>query len=117
MNDFAKNVELKESPSRRAVDKSQIYRVKFREGRQPCSVVSNIQNLRDGELVMVQTDHGLEPAAVHGGRILSPEPGRKKAAAIVRRANREEMAKYAHWLKREEEHTTAKRRKICQLNR
>ncbi|NOX25252.1 MAG: hypothetical protein GXP59_03890 [Deltaproteobacteria bacterium] len=108
---------LKEPPtSHRAVDDPQIYRIKFREGRQPRSVVCNIQNLRDGELVMVQTDHGLEPAVVFGFSISSPEPGRKKSATIVRRANREEIEKYTNWVKREEEAFAACLRKIDELS-
>jgi cell fate regulator YaaT (PSP1 superfamily) len=108
MNNAAKNAVLQEPPPpppapRASAKETKIYRVKFRQGRKPHAAVCKIANLVDGELVMVQTDHGLEPAVIFGFSISFPELARKRLANIVRRANREEIDKYANWTKREED--------------
>jgi len=82
------------------------YRVRFRKGEQIHFSVSKIFDLEIGELVMVQTDHGLEPASIAEHGISFQEGGFKAPKAsynIVRRANREENDKYANLILREQE--------------
>ena len=82
------------------------YTIQFRPGDQFFSAVSRIQNLKVNELVMVQTEHGLEPATVHGKTLPCPgrtEPERLGSHLIVRRGNRDETEKFARLLDREQE--------------
>ncbi len=82
------------------------------------SAISKIRNIRDNELVMIKTDHGLEPASIAGFSASYPEDTRNKLAIynIVRRANREEIDKYVNWVKREEDAFVACRNKIEELS-
>ena len=81
------------------------YRIHFREEEQIFSADSRIPNLKAGEIAMIQTDHGLEPAHVLGfGPSLSSTPDSKTIAAsynIVRRGTREEAEKYSNLVVRE----------------
>ncbi|MHB1014628.1 MAG: PSP1 domain-containing protein [Desulfurivibrionaceae bacterium] len=82
------------------------YTIQFRPGDQFFSAVSRIQNLKIDELVMAQTEHGLEPATVHARTL--PCPGRTEPQGlgthlIVRRGTRDEIEKFARLLEREEE--------------
>ncbi|MHB8987510.1 MAG: PSP1 domain-containing protein [Desulfobulbia bacterium] len=82
------------------------YTIHFRPGDQFFSAVSRIQNLKVGELVMVQTEHGLEPATVRARTL--PCPGRTApeelgSHLIVRRGTRDETEKFARLLERERE--------------
>ena len=82
------------------------YTIQFRPGDQFFSAVSRIQNLKVGELVMAQTEHGLEPATVHSRTL--PCPGRTTPEGlgshlIVRRGTRDEIEKFARLLEREQE--------------
>jgi len=82
------------------------YTIHFRPGDQFFSAVSRIQNLKVGELVMVQTEHGLEPATVRARTL--PCPGRTAPEGlgshlIVRRGTRDEIEKFARLLERERE--------------
>ncbi|MDG4475716.1 PSP1 domain-containing protein [Thiovibrio frasassiensis] len=82
------------------------YTVHFRPGDQFFSAVSRIQNLKVNELVMVQTEHGLEPATVHARTLPCPgrtEPERLGSHLIVRRGTRDETEKFARLLEREQE--------------
>lgn len=73
------------------------YKVQFRPAEQICSAATRLQGLLKNEIVMVQTDHGLEPARVLGigpewpARDSSKETG---ALTIIRRATRDETAKF-----------------------
>ena len=73
------------------------YKVQFRPAEQICSASTRLQGLQKTEAVMVQTDHGLEPALV---RAIVPEwpeqePSKETAPlTIIRRATRDETAKY-----------------------
>ena len=87
------------------------YYVRSRTGTPALSAVSRIRGLHRDELVMVQTDHGLEPATVTGpGPDFSEEPDILKGQVsytITRRANREEVDKFENLLAREADaHTT-----------
>ena len=82
------------------------YKIRFRHNEQVFSASSQIQNLKIGELAMIQTDHGLEPA-----RILSLGPQSdpagdqavKTAYVMQRRASRDEMEKYERLVAKERE--------------
>jgi cell fate regulator YaaT (PSP1 superfamily) len=73
------------------------YKVQFRPADQICSASTRLQGLQKNEAVMVQTDHGLEPARV---LVIVPawpeaEPAKETGPlAIIRRATRDETAKY-----------------------
>jgi len=119
MNISEKNLLLEVPPDPRPEpEQPKIYRIRFREGMPFHSAISKIQNIRDNELVMIKTDHGLEPASIVGFSASYPEETRKKLAIynIVRRANREESNKYANWVKREEDAFEACRKKIEELS-
>ncbi len=82
------------------------YTIQFRPGDQFFSAVSRIQNLKIDELVMAQTEHGLEPATVHARTLPCPgrtEPQGLATHLIVRRGTRDEIEKFARLLEREEE--------------
>ena len=82
------------------------YTVQFRPGEQLYSAVSRIPNLKFHEIVMIQTDHGLEPGAIHAKTPACPnrtEPERLGTFLIVRRANRDEVEKFDRLIEREQE--------------
>ena len=89
------------------------YYIRFRPGTPAVSAASRITNLVREEMVMVQTDHGLEPATVTGTGPQLDVPGSesKQTAShlIVRRANRDELPKIERLIEREAEAFT-----ICQ---
>jgi cell fate regulator YaaT (PSP1 superfamily) len=73
------------------------YKVQFRPAEQLVSASTRLQELQKAEVVMVQTDHGLEPARVRSMVPLWPEeePSQDTGLlAIARRATRDEAAKY-----------------------
>ncbi|MBW2483729.1 MAG: hypothetical protein JRF05_00025 [Deltaproteobacteria bacterium] len=72
------------------------FKVQFRPAEQICSAATKLQGLRKDEVVMVQTDHGLEPARILVVIPLWPEPkpARQFPLTIVRRATRDETAKF-----------------------
>ena len=73
------------------------YKVQFRPAEQLWSASTRLQGLLKNEVVMVQTDHGLEPAVALCIVPLWPEPEASRDAiplTIVRRATRDEAAKY-----------------------
>lgn len=73
------------------------YKIQFRPDEQIFTAGSKIPSLNKGEVVMVSTDHGQEPAVVRGLAPRFPkeadvkEPG---AYLIARRATRDEIVKY-----------------------
>ncbi len=71
------------------------YRVRFRPEELVHTACSRISNLQKGDIVMIQTDHGPEPATVLGPSICWPE-SKTKASAINRRASRGEAGKLAN---------------------
>ena len=73
------------------------YKVQFRPGEQVWSASTRLQELHKDEIVMVQTEHGLEPARIIAIVPLWPEPQPPKETAsltIVRRATRDEAVKH-----------------------
>ena len=91
------------------------YYVRFRANTPAVSAASRITNLAREEMVMVQTDHGLEPATVTSAGPQLDLPGKesKQTASymIVRKANREELPKITRLMEREAEAFT-----ICQTH-
>jgi cell fate regulator YaaT (PSP1 superfamily) len=83
-----------------------IYKIRFRKHEHIFSASSQITNLKTGEEVMIQTDHGPEPAKVTGlGPLLDPEaePPIKTAHILQRRCTRDEIEKYERLIEREDE--------------
>lgn len=83
------------------------YRIQFRASEQIFSAMSRIPNLKAGEIVMVQAEHGLEPATVIGfgpSSLCLPE-GMDLGATytLVRRGTRDEIEKYYNLIQREKE--------------
>lgn len=82
------------------------YTIRFRPGDQFFSAVSRIQNLKINELVMAQTEHGIEPAMIHARTQACPgrtDPTGLGSHLIVRRGTRDETEKFARLLEREKE--------------
>lgn len=82
------------------------YAIRFRPNQHTFSSASRITNLLPGDAVMVQSDHGLEPARVEGAGSISPTETTEQPQAsffIVRRANREEEEKFGNLIDRERE--------------
>lgn len=87
-------------------EQNKFYRIRFRAARQAHSAYSRIQNIKAGEIVMVQTDHGLEPATTIASGVLLPIEEFKKPPAlcnIVRRGSREEAEKFENLINREQD--------------
>ncbi len=74
----------------------QFYRIRFRVDGQEFTAGADLANLKRDEVVMVKTDHGLEPAAVYG--FAPPGPGseaeRKASFEISRRPTTDEESRY-----------------------
>jgi len=74
------------------------FKVQFRPEEQVFSALTRLQGLHKNEVVMVQTDHGLEPARVLSGIPEWPaeEPGGQagQQLTIVRRGTRDETVKF-----------------------
>ncbi|MEJ2689262.1 MAG: regulatory iron-sulfur-containing complex subunit RicT [Deltaproteobacteria bacterium] len=102
----AEVAQKKEDGSAEEQRQFRTYAIRFRPNQHPFSSVSRITNLRFDEAVMIQSDHGLEPARVGNvGSISSTETAEQPRASffIVRRANREEEEKYGNLIERERE--------------
>ncbi len=84
------------------------YRIRFREDGQEFTAESLMQGLLRNEVVMVKTDHGLEPALVAGTAPSCRNCGEKRGASYVigRRLTREEMQRFGG-LATAEEHAFA----------
>ncbi|MFW8600276.1 PSP1 domain-containing protein [Desulfobacterota bacterium M19] len=87
----------RQADSPKSSRKKRIYLLRFRAGQHLWSALSTLDDLKLEDVVMVQSDHGLEPAIIaKGGMYLSPENKRESPAdnKIVRRARREEIDKF-----------------------
>jgi len=104
--------QLPETPVTTPTEQQKLYHISFRTGQQPKAALSKIQDLAKGETVMVQTDHGQEPAQVCGsGIMMTPvEIGKPlELLTIMRRASTEELGKFQNLLQRERD-----ARRYCQ---
>ena len=84
------------------------YYVRFRENTPSCSAASRIADISKGEVVMIQTDHGLEPAKTTGSGPadlagIGDSSKQKASYLLTRKANREEVAKFDRLVEREQE--------------
>ena len=82
------------------------YKIQFRKSGSIFSGASRIPNLKPDEIIMAQTDHGLEPARiVWPSTRLDLDEGKDVPASYIvsRRANREEVSKYQRLMEREQE--------------
>lgn len=89
-----------------------LYHVRFREGLQPKAASSKLLDLVRGDAVIVQTDHGPEPAHVCGSGIeLTPLEISKplELLNIIRHTSNEEIGRYQNLLQREQD-----ARRYCQ---
>ena len=108
------NVVQEEAPQEASAPKEQLklYHVRFRDGLQPKAASSKLLDLVRGDAVMVQTDHGPEPAQVCGSGIeLEPINLDKppELLNIIRRSNNDEISRYQNLLQREDD-----ARRYCQ---
>lgn len=72
------------------------YRIRFRKTGQEFTVQSHLDNLKKGDVVMVRTDHGPEPAFIACRASSATVPGMHRGVSYVvtRRATREEEDKF-----------------------
>lgn len=79
-----------------AVEEEVFYRIQFREGGQQSTAVAAIPGLLAGTTVIVQTDHGFEPARIARYSAMCGCKGQNRQASytIMRLANSEELEKY-----------------------
>ncbi|MCI5148968.1 MAG: hypothetical protein D3916_06200 [Candidatus Electrothrix sp. MAN1_4] len=74
------------------------YRIQFREQGQEYTAQSNEPDLRNGDIVMADTEHCLEPVTIISKTARATEPGVKRGFSytILRRATPEEKNKCGH---------------------
>ena len=105
MSEALANIEELPQESNQNVlsEMSKFYQIKFRQKGHIYSASSKIQNLANKELVMLQTDHGQEPAEICGQGVVLPLNVDKPPAlyTIARRASRDEIAKFDNLVQRE----------------
>ncbi len=72
------------------------YRIRFRKLGQEFTLETHLPGLKYGDVVMVKTDHGPEPAFIVAKAPASPEPDMERRVSWVatRKANREEEEKF-----------------------
>jgi len=96
-----------EEESQQASPVSRWFTIQFRHHEQIHMADAQNHNLQEGDCVMVNTDHGPEPARITG---LGPQPilvgdlaDLHPSLTIIRRCNRDEQEKYTRLVQREEE--------------
>lgn len=79
-----------------ADDEEIFYRIQFREGGQQSTAVATISGLLAGTVIIVQTDHGLEPARIARYSAMCGCKGQNRQASytILRLAESDELEKY-----------------------
>jgi cell fate regulator YaaT (PSP1 superfamily) len=101
-----KNQKEPTPPAAPAPEDTYLYQVQFRENEQISSASSKINNLTAGELVMIKTDHGLEPATIIKNKptcLRKLHPEITATHLLLRRCNFEEIKKFKRLLGREQE--------------
>ncbi|MFH1215207.1 MAG: regulatory iron-sulfur-containing complex subunit RicT [Pseudomonadota bacterium] len=101
---FGYNYTMEQELQAEPVKQEKLYKIQFREKGPIFSATSQIHNLKIKEMVMIQTDHNLEPAKVMGlGPLL--DEGRKLNTpyTLLRRGSRDEIEKYDRLVEREQE--------------
>ena len=98
MNQQPEKHQQKPQPERKHEEQPlSYYKVRFRHAEHDFSAATRLQKLKKGEVVMVQTEHGLEPARVVCSAPPWPEKTHKRQGphfTIARRATRDETAKF-----------------------
>ncbi|MHB8810204.1 MAG: PSP1 domain-containing protein [Desulfobulbaceae bacterium] len=81
------------------------YRIRFRKKSQEFTAQTRITGLVKGEVVMIRTEHGPEPARIASRAPGSPDPAvpRRATFLITRRATGEEQEKYERLAEMEKE--------------
>jgi cell fate regulator YaaT (PSP1 superfamily) len=79
------------------------YHIRFREDSQQFTASFTVAGLKRGTVVMIKTDHGLEPAHIKNVAppCMSSEQPRLASFEIAREASTEEMERYEHLLEQE----------------
>jgi cell fate regulator YaaT (PSP1 superfamily) len=87
--------KVKDSPAENPAEQ-EFYRIRFRDDGQLSTASSTIGRLERDEVVMVQVDHGLEPATIAGPAPQCGCPNRERKASykIGRRPNADELERY-----------------------
>ncbi len=77
-------------------EQRQYYRIRFRKDGQMFTASSSVSGMVHDEVVMVKTDHGQEPAIVHGAAPMCGCKAKNKKATfeISRQANSEEFERF-----------------------
>lgn len=93
------------------------YRIRFRKTGQEFTAQTRISGLVIGEVVMIRTEHGPEPARIAARAPGSPDPAQERRAAllITRRATGEEKEKYERLADMEQEASRLCDREIKKL--
>jgi cell fate regulator YaaT (PSP1 superfamily) len=98
MNQHPEKTQQTPQPAKKQENRQlTFFRIRFRHAEHDCAASTWLQKLQKDEVVMVQTDHGLEPAQVLSPMPSWPEEVQKKQAApysIARRSTRDETAKF-----------------------
>lgn len=97
MTDQEENQPQQSDTENNAEEQYSFYRIQLRPNGQSYNAASKISGLRKNEVVMVQTDHGLEPALLMCPAPNCQKDGEEKLTAaymITRRGTRDEGAKY-----------------------
>lgn len=80
-------------------DPRKFYRIRFRDSGQEFTGGTRLKGLGKGDVVMIKTDHGLEPAHIFGSAPAGPDEehfARKVSYEISRRPTAEEEHRYAN---------------------
>jgi cell fate regulator YaaT (PSP1 superfamily) len=96
-----------EAEAQGAADEGQnlFYRIRFRDKGQEFTAQTRVTGLVHGDVVMIRTEHGPEPARVASRAPGSPDPDvpRRASLLITRRATSEEEEKYERLAEMEKE--------------
>ncbi|MDW7774195.1 MAG: regulatory iron-sulfur-containing complex subunit RicT [Desulfobulbaceae bacterium] len=94
------------------------YRIRFREKGQEFTAESRISHLARGEVVIIRTDNGPEPAKIicRAPDVHDPDMQRRTSYVALRRANREEEEKYARLPELEQEAYAKCQEQIAKLD-
>lgn len=87
---------IEEENDQQAKGTPSFYRIRFRNDGQEFSATSSVSDLQRDDVVMVKTDHGLEPAFVYGPAAVGTgtDSIRKASCEIARRPTAEEEGRY-----------------------
>lgn len=104
-SDIPEEAEIPADAETAAEGRTTYCHIRFRAGIREITARTSLVSLRPGELVMVQTEQGLEPALTGALLYTLPQPEARYEACpvIVRQATTEEGWQYKHLLMQEQE--------------